>query len=85
MTFHSFRLAAASKPCIITDHFRNIQIILVVTILTVVGSSKKINVGLAINASAALNLRLFPPLNIEKIEVSHTNHFFEIMKVYLRF
>jgi len=60
ITFHSFRLAAASKPCTITYIF---QVTIVVSILTVVGSSKKIKVGLAINASAALTLRLFPPLD----------------------
>jgi hypothetical protein len=73
-------LAAASKPCIITDDFQSIQRTVAVAILTVVGSSKKINVGLAINASAALNLRLFPPLDIRKIELYHINHFFEIVK-----
>ncbi len=36
--------------------------------LTVVGSSKNTNAGLAMNANAALTFRLFPPLDlIEKV------------------
>lgn len=41
-------------------------------ILTVVGSSKKTNVGLAINAIAALVFRLFPPLK-QFIDVIHSD------------
>jgi hypothetical protein len=42
------------------------EVIFYVDMFTVVGSSKKIKVGLAMNATAALTLRLFPPLDIRK-------------------
>ncbi len=62
MTFHNFRLAAASKPynhkcTLLLSFLRSIK-----CAHTVVGSSKNTNAGLAINAKAALTLRLFPPL-----------------------
>lgn len=52
---------------------------------TVVGSSRNIKVGLAMNANAALTLRLFPPLDNRQKELNGIKRVFEVIIAHLSF